>query len=42
MCLTYAISIVNRILGNILLKKYFLLFFTDFNFLMFHNHIVKI
>ena len=42
MGLTYAISIVNWIFGNFLLKNIFLLFFTDFKLLMFHNNIVKI
>ena len=39
--LTCAISIVNCFLF-IIIKKYVLLFFTDFKLLMFHNNIVKI
>ena len=39
--LTYAISIVKGFFG-IFLRKYFSLFFAEFELLMFHNNIVKI
>ena len=39
--LTYAISIVKRFFGKYF-WKYFLLFFAEFELLMFHNNIVKI
>ena len=38
MGLTYAISIVNWILGSVLLKSIFLFFFTNFILLMSHNN----
>ena len=40
--LTYAISIVKWFFFNFCLRKYFLLFFAEFELLMFHNNIVKI
>ena len=40
--LTYAISIVKWFFGNFCLNKYCLLFFAEFELLMFHNNIVKI
>ena len=42
MGLTYAISVVNWMFGNVLLKKCFLMFFNNFKLLMFPNNIVKI
>ena len=40
--LTYAVSIVKWFFGGFLSKKIFLLFFAEFESLMFHNIIVKI
>ena len=40
--LTYAISIVKWFFFNFCLRKYFLLFFAEFELLMFYNSIVKI
>ena len=40
--LTYAFSIVKWFFFNFCLRQYFLLFFAEFELLMFHNNIVKI
>ena len=40
--LTYAISIAKWFFWNFCLSKYFLLFFAEFELLMYHNNIVKI
>ena len=40
--LAYAISIVKWFFWNFCRRKYFLLFFAEFELLMFHNNIVKI
>ena len=42
MCLTYGIIVVNWIFGFFIIKKYFSLFFIDFQLLLFRNNIVKI